>query len=470
MRVKAILAVVIASVALGGCSSSGSTKLLRSDFAPTFPLPTGEEDSIDGAWYHDTYGFLVRIKAPDLTYYHRAESECWEEKSAELRAGFLEPLTEYSSVSDGSSLFFRAAAGAPEFQYVVQPELPEECKRAPDYEATFDAFNALFGKHYAYFSSRNLLWPQRKSDVAARAGTITNDDELEDALIGMLEGLGDPDVAFRSHNGWWTDPAAVGGPMIRLREGFARQKVIADFSEYVQLWHRAVRDRILNSVLSGEHFLGAGGSMLWGTTQTGAGYLQIESLNVGEGMSAWEKSLRRAAAYLQDRSSLILDLSIAEGGAEPVARAVASAFVDKGAVLYAARPHQDVETEWQDYKATSRSRAYEIPVFMLTSEHTAGAAERVVMALRGRPGIIQVGSRTRGAMSGPLIKSLPNGWLVQLGAVVYSDREHVTYDGIGLAPDFALALYPEGQLSQGHHQAVQTLADLIAEGHFSAEK
>lgn len=470
MRMKMLFLLLVSSFSLGGCASSGSAKLMRSDFAPTFPLPSGEEDSIDGVWYHDTYGFLVHIVAPNLTYYHRAESECWEEKSNELRAGFLEPLTEYSTVSDGSSLFFRAASGAPEFQYIVQPELPEECKETPDRDATLDAFSALFGKHYAYFSNRNLLWPQRKSDVAARVGSLKNDDELESALIGMLEGLGDPDVAFRSHNGWWTDPDSVGAPMIRLREGFARQKVIADFGEYVQLWHRAVRERIRTSVLSGEHFLGAGGSMLWGTTVTGAGFLQIESLDVGEGQKVWEKSLRDAAAYLQKRPALILDLSIAEGGDEQVARMVASAFVDKGVILYAARPHQDVETDWQDYKSSSRLGAYEIPIFMLTSEHTAGAAERVVMALRGREGIVQVGSRTRGAMSGPLIKSLPNGWLVQLGAVVYSDREHVTYDGIGLAPDFALALYPEGQLSQGHHGAVVTLADLIAEGHFDAEK
>lgn len=467
-RVACVILILI-GIALTGCSGGGGKKVRKaklSGYEPTFPVNTEREPSIVGVWSQAELGMFIEFDASGAHYYQRADNFCWPEAVPSLDEYYKKWFAEYAIMSDASSIMLRPAKGETPYELSFRQELPASCAAVHSRLDIFDIFTSLMRTHYPAFERRGVNFFKQSADVRRELTSLETDDDLLASMGEALAGLDDPGLVIRAPDFSWEDPESESEEMKNLREAFLRQDVYKEFDSYVVAWYEAVRERLKNT-LTVEHFTAIDGALFWGVLPDGTGYTQIVSLESGS-EDDWRQALRDMFRYHRDRSTLLLDLSMLSGVREQIAQMLTSAIVGDGQTLFTTRYFQVPEGEWIAHKSGDKKlMSDDQPLYVLTSNETAGAAEHIVLALRGRPGVTQVGSTTRGAMAMPFFRSLPNGWLLQMGAVEVADAGNVSYEGIGLAPDFALTLFPAGQISQGHHAAVQTLADLIADGHFA---
>ncbi|MXP36837.1 hypothetical protein GRI55_13875 [Erythrobacter citreus] len=92
---------------------------------------------------------------------------------------------------------------------------------------------------------------------------------------------------------------------------------------------------------------------------------------------------------------------------------------------------------------------------MLTSDVTMSGGELAMLALRQNPRIVHAGATTRGAFSTPLVKRLPNGWLLEFSNEDFAAPDGRVYEEAGIKPSTALEIYSGGALIEGHWRAVE---------------
>jgi C-terminal processing protease CtpA/Prc len=74
------------------------------------------------------------------------------------------------------------------------------------------------------------------------------------------------------------------------------------------------------------------------------------------------------------------------------------------------------------------------PIFLLTSQATASAAEAFVYFMMAFPHVTRVGEKTRGVLSDMLLMRLPNGWETSISNEVYTAVNGICYESSGIPP------------------------------------
>ena len=208
---------------------------------------------------------------------------------------------------------------------------------------------------------------------------------------------------------------------------------------------------------------GGGASLRW------QGNVAILTVNTMMGLDTIEEI---DAAYLaiaeRDASGLIIDLRENGGGAFAVLPLVshllaepidAGVFVSqpwtsaherepKKADLEAVEPWEgwSVKTFWADVQTKPVTRisfspvepVFHGPVYILTSKHTASAAELATDALRVAGRATIVGERTAGEMLSQTIFDIPGGFHLSLPIADYYSVANGRIEGIGIEPDIAV--------------------------------
>ena len=77
-------------------------------------------------------------------------------------------------------------------------------------------------------------------------------------------------------------------------------------------------------------------------------------------------------------------------------------------------------------------------IYILTSHATASASELLVLGAKELPNSKIIGSTTEGIFSDILSKKLPNGWTYGLSNMIYETMDGVSYENIGIEPDYKL--------------------------------
>ncbi len=463
MRLKLIVTLV-ACACVAACAGSGG-KPKRSGFDDTFPLQRDDDLSLDGNWFNERLGLLVSISALDFALFRRIGPLCWRIEVPEVLEGYRAQLAQFSLLSDQSEIYFRRDRSAPEIRFANLVDLPPGCTDTLSRNEIRTAFRLHLDRQYPYFAKRGVSWQTRKLQLEAATGPIEDDDELYASLLAMVEGLADPLVSLRRDGRWWYDPASAGTTLTRLQAAFLRQTEIAAAADYRALWYDIVRREASRYASAGEVVVALDGAFMRGITPRGAGYIQVSDLTAGT-PDAWHRALDESWRAFAETPAIIVDLTMATGGEDGNAIAVASELLRETRVLYRYALNTPGEPDWRDQERDRRSRRPAVPLYVLTSDVTSGEAERVVLAVRGEPGVRQIGTVTRGSMAEPMLLSLPNGWALRLPLVTIADRRDTDYEGVGLAPDFALEFFPENRLSLAHRSALETLDGLIVEGLF----
>ena len=162
------------------------------------------------------------------------------------------------------------------------------------------------------------------------------------------------------------------------------------------------------------------------------GYIYIESFtNTVE--EEFANSLEELEA--EGINSLIIDVRGNTGGYLKGATEIASQFIEKGKVLYSLENKEKVEV-YKDETKTYRT----LPVVILIDETSASASEVLAAALKDSYGATLVGAISYGKGKVQTTNSLEDGSMVKYTIARWLRPNGECVDGVGITPDYAVAL------------------------------
>jgi len=373
--------------------------------------------------------------------------------------------------SNGRRLF---ATGPLETPFTLErvAEPPARCLAPTEWtrERVFQAFEETLSDYYPFFEVRGFDWNARAAAARARVAGVTTDAELAELIAGTLEGLGDGHVSF---------VAEVEGEEIELEPGDSRleRRIRSELDPGLSEAQREVAfERTFEGVFAAtrrwirEGLLGGRGvwsePFLWGRVDEDIGYVQItdmvlESGSLEEMVEVVHRHLEEVLEQLEGVQVMVLDVSLNGGGADAVSHAIAAHFADEPRHAYskgpAARPdvRRDIVIEpWPGRRFTG-------PVFVVSSEWTASAAEIFQLCCRVFPHVELVGTPGEAIFSDIVPRPLPNGWELTISAETYTTPEGVCYEGLGVPVDIELPIFDGEDLTTSHRDALLALFDLI---------
>ena len=105
---------------------------------------------------------------------------------------------------------------------------------------------------------------------------------------------------------------------------------------------------------------------------------------------------------------------------------------------------------------------YMKPVYLVTNDVTASAAEIFTMCMRSLPNVTTVGLPGEGALSDVLSKTLPNGWELGLSNEIYVDHEGICHEGPGIPTDIPMEIFDHENIAAvGHAESMQKIVALV---------
>lgn len=141
--------------------------------------------------------------------------------------------------------------------------------------------------------------------------------------------------------------------------------------------------------------------------------------------------------------ALVIDIRDNGGGNEGNGRDIAAAFtrVTRRYQLtrYRNGPrHDDFTPDLEKRIEPSGGAHFDGPVALITNRYNGSAAEDFVAMMRVIPSAFTVGDTTIGNSSNPLVRELPNGWLLTLPQSMQMTPDGTVIEGRGLAPTFPM--------------------------------
>ncbi len=367
----------------------------------------------------------------------------------------------------------------PGYNLVQLPSVPEACLRETEWTPPrlFDAFVEIFNTHYPFFEVRNVNWKERADRIRPTITADTTEMELFDAMANMIKDLDDGHVGLIATINNKSRRARTGGEdtYSLLRAAFEKKKSQSTFETYVQEWEERLQKSILETTLSGAGKVVAGGQIIWGRAHDKIGYLCINGMGgyaIGDTdtqVKELHRSLNQILNELADTDALIIDISFNGGGSDLFSLEIAAHFADKKRIGFSKWPSH-YEKYRQDRSVTPYVNPqgepvnYDKPVFLVTNDVTASAAEIFAMCMRALPNVTTVGLPTEGALSDILSKNLPNGWSLGLSNEIYVDHEGICFEGPGVPPEIRMDIFDTKDISKiGHAESIDRIVKLALE-------
>lgn len=169
-----------------------------------------------------------------------------------------------------------------------------------------------------------------------------------------------------------------------------------------------------------------------------AGYIKIVDFNENT-YDQFKKAVENLIGN-NKAESLIFDLRNNTGGLVDPAIKMLDMLLPEGTI--ATTVYHDGSTE---VLGVSDANCIEKPMAVLTNENTASAAELFTQALRDFGVAKSVGSTTYGKGVMQITHSLKDGSAIRITVAQYNPPKSPNYDGIGIKPDYEVALTEEQQ-------------------------
>lgn len=425
-----------------------------------------------GLWVVPGYGDLYALSADGAALYQYADGLCW--RAAADSDLILTKVAGYYARSQQPRDFALASSPQSTQLHAVElPRLPNACADSVDRSQplyTFDAVSLTLKRLYAYNRERAVDWNARIALLRPSAMRARSDAELQPIMAELLHGLDDLHTALvGSVDGQLFEiQSQRGAHFSRLRRQFEQQPREELFLDWLQSWITQERAQSDAQLLPGSRRSELDGRVVWGRLPNGVGYLAITAMGGygdtdAENRAVIGQAVDKALAELQDTRALVLDIAHNLGGLDLVSAEIAARFADRERVVYSKYAHANPRVQPQPVRiAPGGQSRYRKPVYLLTSEFTCSAGETFTMMMRALPNVTQVGQSTQGIFSDGLAKLLPNGWIFSLSNEVYRDTWGVSYETLGLPPDYPIAVYPEREAPGSYGRALQRLAQLAA--------
>ncbi|HET7563597.1 MAG TPA: S41 family peptidase [Gemmatimonadaceae bacterium] len=305
--------------------------------------------------------------------------------------------------------------------------------------AIFDALWSDFDAHYSFFELKGIDWDSIRTVYRPLAAHASNDAELFETLAGMLAELHDVHVTL---NG--PDESYHWDPPYRI-----------DFDSTI-----AFTRYVIDAHHSPSGHLHYGRCMLDSTV----GYIAIPMFTD----AGWTHEIDDVLDSLAGVRAIVIDVRGNGGGDTQNAVNIASRFADSARtfayVRYRNGPrHSDFTPDIPETVAPAGARRFTGPVVVLTNRQVFSAAEEFVLAMHALPTVTTLGDTTGGGSGNPLVRELPNGWTYQISQWIEYTPQGRTFEGVGLAPDTAIPVFPQDR-SRGIDRQLRSAVRRLSPG------
>ena len=424
---------------------------------------SGDSDmfEFDGVWRSRGYGWVVVVKRKKVQLYHVAGDTCIRDKGQELFS--FDDFTP-GVVSGTNRRVIRTRVDDSDYLHTFErvAALPQACvdPAKSDVISVFNAVVDYFDAHYPFFDQRHIDWPTVVAQHRARISETMSDKKLFDVIKSLLTRTGDGHVSIEGRVNGRKKSFEVPDIVVRDRAGGGNWgpslfgvPLSLGWSD-PERWRHGVGARLSQDGLRYR----AGGKISYGLLERDVGYLVIKSM---EGMKRRnvEKIMRDVVDVFANARSVVVDVSVNEGGDDSVSRQIAGYFASQRTLGYFKFAGDDRQAKPQAlYIEPEKTRlSSDVPVFVITSQETYSAAEVFVLSMRALPNVTHVGESTAGILSDTLWKPLPNGWIISLSNEVYLDREMRSFEAVGISPMISFDVRTQGKISSGDVASARSL-------------
>ncbi|MGH8083317.1 MAG: S41 family peptidase [Lysobacter sp.] len=430
-----------------------------------------------GLWFVPGYGMALDLKQSKAELYHYAGGLCWRDPVVPEALLIQQFIPYYGRSQHPRDFAFALSPESTQLHAQAATALPASCAAGIDRSSAlyqFDAATFALRDYYAFAGERGVDWSRRIARLRPSAAVARSPTELRAIFTELLRGLDDAHTGISGEidGHKFAIESERGYTFRRLREIHARQSTSKTFFEWLPDWLAEQRRQADGLLLPGTRKELLDGKLVWGRLEGNVGYLQIAQMmefgkeGLAEDRRLIGENLDKALLDLQGTDSLVLDIAHNIGGSDEVSNEIAARFADRSRLAYTKHAIAATAVRPQPFRAEPRGQAqYRKPVYLLTSELTASAAEVFGLLMRSLPNVLQVGQPTQGVFSDALFKALPNGWHLTLSNEVYRDSRGEVFEGRGLPPDLAIAVYPAQDFDNGYRKALGRVARVAARQH-----
>lgn len=317
-------------------------------------------------------------------------------------------------------------------------------------EADFEAFWALYDENYALFEVKQVDWDAVYRIYRPQVTEGTSREALFDIFTEVTCLLNDVHVTVEDEtSGAFSRSGARSLGTGPFETGEFSLSLITQ--NYVQ----------------GELESRANGAMAFGWLPGNIGYLRIATFKYPETSAS---TMHLVMARFAGARGMIIDVRQNGGGSDLIGRDIASRFA-KQAQIYM-HVTERVSSE-NDDAAFNKEVSWTVPakggewagkpVIVLTNSRSISAAENFVIAMKTLPNALIVGDVTAGVMADAHRMPAGDGWRFGVPVNVLRDRNGVSWEGIGVVPDYWVRNSPE-DIALGEDRVLDFALSLIEAG------
>lgn len=453
---------LLSSSFLVGCSDDDSNLVI----AP------GTYQALQGNWVRVGYGTILSIAGNDLTVFEATSATCHLRDAGHVE-DFFDGFSDFH-IDDNVLYLSDSQLGTPSTFNRVDT-LPVVCDDPIGNLPTeqFDHVWHTFNDYYAFFGEREVDWIGQYDQWRPTLTKRSSDEELAEALIGLVTPIDDNHVGLKFDDDNAFDPAQPKGFVQALIDEFESQSLVSDEATYIggvlDQWRADIQATYIGSsfqTLRGVH----AGLLEWGMMGDSVGFLSINQFfadleqSEANELVFFDQALDRILAELADTQAMIIDVRIAPGGRDAVALAIANRFADteRLAATKTTRTHVGEGNSQSLIVRPSERTNYENPIILITSGFSVSATEVFTLLMRSLPHVTHLGEPTNGALSDRLDKELPNGWEFTLSNEVYRDTEGNAYEVVGIPATVTVPILSKVARDRNEDSAINAAFDALA--------
>lgn len=291
---------------------------------------------------------------------------------------------------------------------VFQPE------PANDPEAIFDNLWSVYNESYGPTNERHIDWNALYATYRPQVNASSSDDELWNALTGMIAHLDDGHVNLLAPG----------------REGFNSNSIR----------RHEIGDSLFNLDIIRSNYLEPGfdegeeDAYVYGKLKgVNIGYIYFDY--VGDNFFVMNDFLDQQ----QDSDGIIIDLRHNQGGDFTYCYSESGRLTNERRLAFSSRTKNgtgpDDFTDWKEWYFEPSGTYFNKPIVVLMDRYTISAGERAVMGFQTLPNVTMIGDTTCGAHATMIGRELANGWYFTIPTQNTLLPDGQTYEGIGLIPD-----------------------------------
>ncbi len=283
----------------------------------------------------------------------------------------------------------------------------------------FNSFWEEVDRNYSFFTYLDLDWDSIYYTNLEKININTSDSVLYNTFCGMLNCFNDAHLNIYSSFG-------TGGNISYFSQFQSNQ--IDDIESYFSIYSS------VNKCLQ------------YGFIEnTNLGYIRIKTF---EGETSLFEKMDSVVDLLKNTKGIIIDIRGNKGGLISNANLCMQNFVDSTTSAFQYRyrdgkEHEDF-SKWEDYRLKQSNKTYySNNIAILTNRMTYSASEWFVAMSKALPNFTTIGDTTGGGSGIPLLRELPNGWILRISNSQLKLPDGNDFQFTGLYPDIPLWITTE---------------------------